>query len=210
MAITPRQRDALDFLYRYYEINRRAPTIPEMQAGLDLSSSSSVAELLSALEREGYIRRTPHAKRGIKILKRPENEAECEIPLLGRIAAGRPITAVLTIGETICIPRDMLGQRPTYALLAEGDSMIEDGILDGDYLIVEAGETADDGQTVVALIDGAEATVKRLYRERGRIRLQPANPSYKPLFIKPPNRLEVQGVLIGSLRRYPRGKRKVR
>jgi repressor LexA len=121
--------------------------------------------------------------------------------LLGVIAAGRPIEAILS-SETICVPRDMLGKSRTFALRVRGDSMIGEGILDGDFVVVESRQTADNGQTVVALIDGTEATVKQFYRERGRVRLEAANSRYKPIFIKPPDRVSVQGVVIGVLRRY--------
>jgi repressor LexA len=201
MAITTRQRQVFDYLSRFKQAHGYAPTIAEIRAQFDLKSPATVHTLLSALEREGLIRRTPNISRGIEITGAYESESEYEIPLLGVIAAGRPIEAILS-SETISIPRDMLGRNRTFALRVRGDSMIGEGILDGDFIVVESRQTAENGQTVVALIDGAEATVKQFYRERSRIRLEAANSRYKPIFIKPPDRVSVQGVVIGVLRRY--------
>lgn len=201
MAISPRQREVFDFLNRFINEYGKAPTIAEIQAHFGLNSPSTVHSLLSALEREGLIRRTPNVSRGIEITGSDLTTGECEIPLLGVIAAGRPIEAILS-QDTICIPRDMLGKGRTFALHVRGDSMIGEGILDGDSIIVESRQTAENGQTVVALIDGGEATVKRFYLERGRVRLEAANPRYKPIIIKPPDRVGIQGIVIGVLRKY--------
>ncbi|MFP5261630.1 MAG: transcriptional repressor LexA [Blastocatellia bacterium] len=201
MNITPRQREVYDFLCRFVNANGHAPTIAEIRARLGLSSPATVHQLLSALEREGLIRRTPNVSRGIEVLRFDQQDGECEIPLLGVIAAGRPIEAVLS-RETICVPRDMLGRGRTFALRVRGDSMIGEQIRDGDFVVVESRQTAENGQTVVALIDGSDATVKRFYQERGRVRLEPANPRYKPIIIKPPERVGIQGVVIGVIRKY--------
>jgi repressor LexA len=123
--------------------------------------------------------------------------------LLGVIAAGQPIAAVLS-REVVAVPRSLLGRGYTFALRVKGDSMVGEGILEGDVVVVESCQTAANGQTVVALIDGSDATVKRFYQERGQVRLEPANPKYKPIFVKPPGRLRIQGVVIGVLRTYPR------
>jgi repressor LexA len=201
MAITPRQRQVYDYVSRCIETKGQAPTIAELQAHFGLKSPSTVHHLLSGLEREGLIRRMPNIARGVEIANPDPADSQCEIPLLGVIAAGRPIEAILS-NETICIPRDMLGRGRTFALRVRGDSMTGEGILEGDSVIVESRETAENGQTVVALIDGSDATVKRFYQERGRIRLEAANPRYKPIIVKPPDRVSVQGVVIGVLRRY--------
>lgn len=202
MAITPRQREVLDYLHRFIDTQGQAPTMAEIRAHFDLKSASTVHHLLSALEREGLIRRVPNAARAIEIIGSEQTASESEIPLLGVIAAGRPIEAILS-HEMLAAPRDMLGRNRTFALRVKGDSMIGEGILDGDYIVVESRQTAKNGQTVVALIDGSEATVKRFYRERHQIRLEAANPKYKPILVKPSDRLEVQGVVIGVLRKYP-------
>lgn len=201
MSITERQREIYDYLHRFSSAHGHAPTIAEIQRQFKLRSPATVHKSLSALEREGMVRRTPNVSRGIEVLEVEQASDACEIPLLGVIAAGRPIEAILS-NEVICVPRDMLGKNRTFALRVRGDSMIGEGILDGDFIVVDSRSTAADGQTVVALIEGSEATVKRFYHKRGRVRLEAANPRYKPIIIKPPERLSIQGVVIGVLRRY--------
>jgi len=201
MNISKRQREVYDYLSRFVNAHGHAPTIAEIQKHFRLSSPATVHGLLSALEREGMIRRVPNVSRGIEVLDAEPETGDCEIPLLGIIAAGGPIEAVLT-NDVICVPRDMLGRNRAFALRVRGDSMIGEGILDGDFIVVDSRSSADDGQTVVALIDGSDATVKRFYKERGGVRLEAANPRYKPIHIKPPDRVRVQGVVIGVIREY--------
>lgn len=208
MAVTPRQREVYDYIHRFIEASGQAPTMAEIQAHFGLRSAATAHHLVSALEREGLIRRIPNVARGIEAIGSDPATGECEIPLLGIIAAGRPIEAVLS-HETLCVPRDMLGRARTFALRVRGDSMTGEGILDGDFIVVESGQTAENGQTVVALIEGSEATVKRFYRERGRIRLEATNPRYKAIIIEPPDRLTIQGVVIGVIRKLA-GRRKPR
>jgi len=200
MTITPRQQQLFDYLSRYIEIHGYAPTMAEIQAHFEWKSSSTAHTLLTALEREGRISRIPHAGRGIEIIE-PNPRADYDIPLIGIVSAGKPIDAVLT-SETVSVPRDMLGHARTFALKVSGDSMIGEGILDGDLIIVESRQTAETGQTVVALIDDNEATVKRFYPKRRQIILEPANPRYKTIVIEPPQRVKIQGVVIAVIRRY--------
>jgi len=145
MAITPRQREVFDYLSRFIDTQGQAPTMAEMRAHFGLSSSSTIHHLLWALEREGLIRRVPNAARAIEIIQSEQSADESEIPLLGVIAAGRPIEAVLS-HEMIAAPRDMLGRSRTFALRVKGDSMIGEGILDGDFIIVESQQTAKNGK----------------------------------------------------------------
>jgi repressor LexA len=201
MAVTPRQREVFDYLTRFIEAKGQAPTLAEIQSQFGLRSPSTVHHLLSALEHQGLIRRIANATRGIEVIGTDKNASECEIPLLGVIAAGSPIEAILS-NETICVPRDMLGRSRTFALRVRGDSMIGEGIMDNDFIIVESRQTAENGQTVVALVDKTEATVKRFYKERSGIRLQAANSRYKPIMIKPSDRVDIQGVVIGVVRKY--------
>src|SRR5437868_1994731 len=198
MAITPRQRELFDYLSRFITSYGHAPTIAEMRGHLGLNSPSTAHHLLTALERDGLIRRVPNAARAIEIIAADPSANECEVPLLGVIAAGQPIEAILS-NETVCITRDMLGRSRTFALRVRGDSMTGDGILDGDLIIVESRQTASNGQTVVALVDGSDATVKRFYRERRGVRLEAANPRYKPMLIKPSDRVSIQGIVIGVI-----------
>jgi len=201
MVLTPRQRQVYDFLCRFIEAKHYAPTIAEIRGQFGLSSPASVHQLLSALEREGLILRIPHASRGIEIVKQEGQEQALEIPLLGVVAAGQPIEAILS-NEVISIPPDMLGRGRTFALRVRGDSMIDENIADGDYVIVESRQTATNGQVVVALVDGADATVKRFYQEGDSIRLQPANPAYEPIIVSPADRVSIQGSVVGLIRKY--------
>jgi len=201
MVLTPRQREVYNFICRFQEAHGYAPTIAEIRAHLGLSSPATVHQLLSTLEREGLIRRIPNVSRGIEIVKQESSEQACEIPLLGVVAAGQPIEAILS-HEVVSIPPDLLGRGRTFALKVRGDSMIDEHIREGDFLIVEARQTAENGQTVVALVDGSDATVKRFYRDSNQIRLEPANPAYKPILIKPAERVSIQGIVIGVIRKY--------
>lgn len=200
MVITPRQREVYEFVRRFIEIYSYSPTIAEIGAHFGLRSPSTVHHLLSALEREGLIRRIPNAGRGIELVPPEDESSECEIPLLGVIAAGYPIEAVLH-HQTVTIPPDMLGKGRTFALRVQGDSMIDEHICSGDFIIVESRQTAENGRTVVALVDGAEATVKRFYQEKSVVRLEPANPKYQPIIVEA-HRVAIQGVVIGLLRAY--------
>jgi repressor LexA len=203
MVLTPRQKEIFDFLCRFSEAHGHAPTIAEVREHFGLSSPATVHQMLSSLQKAGLIRRIPHASRGIEIVKQAAAEQTPEVPLLGLVAAGRPIEAILN-NEAISLPPDLLGKGRTFALRVRGDSMIDEHIKDGDVVIVESRSTAENGQTVVALIDGSEATIKRFYQEGGQIRLEPANPDYKPIVIESPDRVNIQGVVIAVLRKYPR------
>jgi repressor LexA len=168
----------------------------EIGRHFELRSPATIHQHLQALEQAGLIKRARNASRGIT-LGGPVNEGE--IPLLGSVAAGRPIEAVLS-EETVSVPTNMLGSGRTFALRVKGDSMIDEHIRDGDIIIVSSRQTAENGQTVVALIDGSDATVKKFYRERNSIKLEAANPKFDPLYIKPPQRVQVQGIVIGIIR----------
>jgi len=202
MAVTAKQRRVYDFIRRYVESNQEPPTMAEIGRQFQMSSSASVHGILSALEREGLIRRIPNVSRGIELVEQSSGpNEENEIPLLGIVAAGQPIEAILN-HNTVPVPKDMQGRGRTFALRVRGDSMIEENIQDGDIIIVASQSTADNGQVVVALIDGNYATVKKFYREPDFIRLEPANPQYKPIFVKTPERIQIQGVVRGLIRKY--------
>ena len=201
MSITARQRQVFEFISRFIEVHKQPPTIAEIGRHFKMSSSASVHNIISALEREGLITKIPNVSRGIEIVKQETTTDEYEIPLLGRVAAGQPIEAILS-HETIAVPRDMTGRGRMYALRVRGDSMIEENIQDDDIIIVSSQQTAENGQVVVALIDGNYATVKKFYREPDFIRLEPANPQFKPIFIKTPERIQIQGIVRGLIRKY--------
>src|SRR5580765_7992236 len=204
MSVTARQRQVYEFICRHLEANNQPPTIAEIGKEFQMSSPASVHSILSALERAGLIKRIPNVSRGIEVVKvdPQENDGdEFEIPLLGRVAAGQPIEAILS-HETVSAPKGLTGRGRMFALRVRGDSMIEENIQDNDIIIVSSQQTAENGQMVVALIDGNYATVKKFYREPDFIRLEPANPQFKPIFINTPERLQIQGVVRGLIRTY--------
>ena len=203
MPVTPKQRRIFEFIRRYIESNQEPPTIAEIGRQFEMRSSASVHAVLTALEREGLIKRIPNVSRGIEIVqqqKESNGEEDNEVPLLGHVAAGQPIE--LMLNDTISVPKDMRGNGRTFALRVRGESMIDENIQDGDIIIVASQKTAENGQVVVALIDGTYATVKKFYREPDFIRLEAANPQFKPIFIKTPERIQIQGVVRGLIRKY--------
>ena len=202
MPVTAKQRRVFEFIRRYIESNHEPPTIAEIGRQFQMSSSASVHAILIALERDGLIKRIPNVSRGIQIVEQETAGDESnDIPLLGTVAAGQPIEAILS-HDTVSVPKDMQGRGRTFALRVRGDSMIDENIQDGDIIVVASQKTADNGQVVVALIDGNYATVKKFYRESDFIRLEPANPQFKPIFIKTPERIQIQGVVRGLIRKY--------
>jgi len=201
MPVTVKQKRIYDFIRRYIESNQEPPTIAEIGRQFQMSSPASVHAILTALEREGLIKRIPNVSRGIQLVEQSSVVSENEIPLLGTVAAGQPIEAILS-HDTVNVPKDMQSRSRTFALRVRGDSMIDENIQDGDIIIVASQKTAENGQVVVALIDGNYATVKKFYREPDFIRLEPANPQFKPLFIKTPERIQIQGVVKGLIRKY--------
>jgi repressor LexA len=205
MAVTAKQRRVYEFIRRYIDSNHEPPTIAEIGRQFQMSSSASVHSILLALEREGLIKRIPNVSRGIEIVEQEgsDDDDNNQIPLLGTVAAGQPIEAILS-HDTIAVPKDMQGRGRTFALRVRGDSMVEENIQDGDIIIVASQKTANNGQVVVALIDGNYATVKKFYREPDFIRLEPANPQFKPIFIKTPERIQIQGVVRGLIRKFSR------
>jgi len=202
MPVTAKQRRIYEFIRRYIDSNQEPPTIAEIGHHFQMKSSASVHAVLLALEREGLIKRIPNVSRGIEIVEQKGGDDD-EVPLLGTVAAGIPIEAVLT-DDFVSVPKGMHGPGRTFALRVRGDSMIEENIQDGDIIIVSSQKTAHNGQVVIALIDGNYTAVKKFYREPDFIRLESANPQYKPIFIKTPERILIQGIVRGLIRNYPR------
>jgi repressor LexA len=197
--MTRRQKEMFDYLRAYIAENGYAPTLEEIGRHFDLASLATVHKHLQNLERKGVIRRLPNQSRALELAVAPDARA-VTVPLLGRVAAGTPIEPVEE-PETVTLPEELLGRGETFALRVRGDSMIDEGILDGDLVVVEARPDAVDGATVVALVRG-EATVKKLYRERGdRVRLMPANERVAPI-VAPADEVEIRGEVIAVLRRY--------
>lgn len=224
--LTAKQQELLVFIHQRLEEGGVSPSFDEMKDALDLRSKSGIHRLISALEERGFIRRLPNRARALEVLKLPDGIEKqrkpvvprvtpsaappralpvaandvIEIPLHGRIAAGVPIEA-LEGQATLSVPAALLGGGDHYALEVSGDSMMEAGILDGDYALIQRTETAREGQIVVALIDEAEATLKYFRKEGPRVRLDPANAAYEPQ-IYDARQVRIQGRLAGLLRRY--------
>ena len=214
--LTRKQHELLCFIHDRLGETGVSPSFEEMKDALDLKSKSGVHRLISALEERGFIRRLPNRARALEVLRMPDKGGNVvplkapalpaaandivELPLHGRIAAGTPIEA-LQGTEGFAVPAALLGPGEHYALEVSGDSMVEEGILDGDYALIRKTDTARDGEIVVALIDNVEATLKTFRREGQMIRLDPANRQYDPQRYRP-EQVVVQGRLSGLLRRY--------
>jgi repressor LexA len=214
--LTVKQHELLLFINKRLNESGVSPSFDEMREALDLKSKSGVHRLISALEERGFIRRLPNRARALEVLKLPESAAPAsptprpivpaaandtiEIPLHGRIAAGTPIEA-LQGTEGFAVPAALLGPGEHYALEVSGDSMIEEGILDGDFALIRKVDTARDGEIIVALIDNEEATLKTYHREGRTIRLDPANSRYDAQRYEE-GRVSIQGRLAGLIRRY--------
>jgi repressor LexA len=218
--LTAKQRELLLFIQQRLGEGGISPSFDEMREALDLKSKSGVHRLISALEERGFIRRLPNRARALEVLKLPETNAPAtpanvvplrpaaqapandmiDLPLHGRIAAGTPIEA-LQGTETFPVPAALLGPGEHYALEVSGDSMVEEGILDGDFALIRKVDTARDGEIVVALVNNEEATLKTFRREGNMIRLDPANRQYEPQRYRP-DQVQIQGRLSGLIRRY--------
>ena len=218
--LTRKQHELLCYIHEHLNGSGVSPSFEEMKDALDLKSKSGVHRLISALEERGFIRRLPNRARALEVVKMPETGSGSkaavparapvtvpiaandviELPLHGRIAAGTPIEA-LQGTESLTVPAALLGPGEHYALEVAGDSMVEEGILDGDYALIRKTDTARDGEIVVALVNNEEATLKTFRREGQMIRLDPANRRYDPQRYRP-EQVQIQGRLSGLLRRY--------
>jgi repressor LexA len=202
MSLTKRQHEILSFLGSYNDEHGYAPSFEEIAERFGYTSLATVHEHLSNLERKGYIKRGYNESRAIEILPSEIFPRALELPLLGQVAAGMPIEAIST-PETLAVPEDFVRRSGNhYVLRVRGNSMIDEQIRDGDYVVVNERQRADNGEMVIALLSGNSATFKKYYRERdGRIRLQPANETIAPIYVHE-NDITIQGVVVGVLRRY--------
>ena len=199
--LTRRQREFLDFLAEFIKHRGYAPSLEEIGRRFGLTSLATVHKHLTNLEEKGFIRRARNRSRSVELVPTRVGRRAIELPLLGTVAAGAPIEAVAG-SETIAVPEDIVAVRDTYyALRVSGNSMIDEQIRDGDVVIVKDRKSADNGEMVIALLDDADVTLKKFYRDSGRIRLQPANPELPPLVVNP-DRVQIQGVVVGVMRRY--------
>jgi repressor LexA len=207
MALTPRQKELLDFLIEFIDSNGYSPSYEEIATGLQLASLATVHKHISALERKNYIKRSHNQSRSVEVAPQYLSErraagraAAPEVPLLGRIAAGAPVEAIQG-SETLNFA-DFTQNSDTFALEVRGDSMIEDHICSGDYVLVQRVTEARDGEIVVALVDGTDATLKRIYKEpNGKVRLQPANSEMQPIVVDR-SAVQIQGKVLAVLRKF--------
>ncbi len=229
--LTRKQHELLMFIHERIKESGVSPSFDEMKDALDLASKSGIHRLITALEERGFLRRLPHRARALEVVKLPEQATTSapargrqpftpqviegsrppaesspandvrELSVLGRIAAGTPIEAIQHERDRISVPESMLGSGEHFVLEVQGDSMINAGILDGDMVVIRRGDTANNGEIVVALVMGEEATLKRLRRRGGSIALEAANPNYEPRILSP-DQVQVQGKLVGLIRRY--------
>jgi repressor LexA len=199
--LTKRQREILDYLNEFIQQHGYAPSLEEVGKRFNLSSLATVHKHLTNLQEKGFIRRAWNRSRSVELLPSRSGGRAVELPLLGYVAAGMPIEAVAT-SESIAVPEALVtGKRDTYVLRVRGDSMIDEQIRDGDWVVVEDRRSADNGEMVIALVGGQDATLKKFYKENGRVRLQPANPTMPPIFVEPDG-VQIQGVVVGVMRKY--------
>ena len=226
--LTRKQHELLMFIHERIKETGVSPSFDEMKDALDLASKSGIHRLITALEERGFLRRLAHRARALEVLKLPEQATAAapakgrnpfqpkvvetgrspmvandvrELSILGRIAAGTPIAAIQEEKDRIQVPEAILGSGEHFVLEVQGDSMVQAGILDGDYVVIRRGENANSGEIVVALVMGEEATLKRLRRKGASIALEAANPAYETRIFGP-DQIEVQGKLVGLIRRY--------
>ena len=200
-----RQRQILDFIAQYMQQSGYSPTLQEIAKALGVSSLATVHEHLEAMEKKGVIKRFNGSVRGIEILdktaaERTQSVAAIDLPVMGYIAAGQPIEPFTDPNATFAVPPSMINSKKRcFVLQVKGDSMIEAGIFDRDYVVIEQVETANNGDVVVALLDNGFATLKRYYKEATRVRLEPANSTMSPIFV---TKVKIQGKCVGVIRKF--------
>jgi repressor LexA len=226
--LTRKQHELLMFIHERIKESGVSPSFDEMKDALDLASKSGIHRLITALEERGFLRRLPHRARALEVVKLPQEATTTapakgrqafrpqvvegarissasndvrELPVLGKIAAGTPIAAIQHERDRLIVPETMLGAGEHFVLEVQGDSMINAGIFDGDHVIIKRGDSANSGEIVVALVNGEEATLKRIRKKGASIALEAANPAYETRIFGP-DQVEVQGKLVGLIRRY--------
>lgn len=198
--LTKRQKELVDYLDAYILKSGYAPTLEEIGQHFGLSSLATIHKHLTNLERKGMIRRKWNRSRALEVVPQQRRATAIELPLVGRVAAGVPIEPI-EHSDTISVPEELVGRGDTFVLRVKGTSMVDEGILDGDFVVVQSRDQADNGDMVVALVRG-EATVKRFYREKaGMIRLQPANEAMAPIMVRASD-VEIRGVVTAVMRKY--------
>ncbi len=198
--LTKRQREILDYLNEFIEHHGYAPSLEEIGRRFALSSLATVHKHLKNLEDKGCIKRVWNKSRSVELLATRTGTRSTEIPLLGRVAAGVPVEAIPS-DESVSVPADLIGVRDAYALRVKGNSMMDEQIRDGDIVIVEDRKKPHNGETVLALLDGSNVTLKTYFLESNNVRLQPANPALSPLLLKPAS-VHIQGIVLAVMRKY--------
>jgi len=198
--LTKRQKQILNYIKKFIQKNEYAPSLEEIKEHFDLKSVSTIHQHIEALKTKGYLNKLAHQHRTIELINDAQRDPLIEIPLLGTIAAGQPIEAIEE-KETIVVSKNKLPKNSDiYALRVQGDSMIDEGVHNGDTILIKKQNTAENGDKVVALLNGNEATLKTFYKEKGQIRLQPANKNYQPIILKKEQEIAIQGVLFNIAR----------
>jgi len=203
-ALTKRQKEVLDFVTQFIELHGYAPSYREIAAHFNYGSVATVAEHIDSLVAKGMLQKGDNEARSIQLIKADNVDVSRTVglPIMGLVAAGQPIETLGRHAETLEVPPFMVGRRNSYVLQVKGQSMIEEGINDGDYVVVQEKELPSNGEMVIALINSGEATLKPYYKEKTHIRLQPSNSAMEPIIIEPGTPIEIQGVVIGLIRKY--------
>lgn len=202
VTLYKRQRQILDFISQYIQKNGYSPTLTEIADAIGVSSLATVHEHLTTMEKKGVIKRYEGSVRGIELIdkKRGKLTKGIELPIMGFIAAGRPIEPYTDPNATLHVSPSLLtGKKRAFVLQVKGESMIDEGILDGDYVVIEQQDTAKNGEIVVALLENGFVTLKRFFKEATRVRLEPANAQMPPIFAK---NVRIQGKVVGIIRRF--------
>ncbi len=202
--LTKRQKEVLDFVTQFIELHGYAPSYREIAAHFNYGSVATVAEHIESLVTKGMLQKSENEARSIQLVEADQVDVSHSVglPVLGLVAAGQPIETLGMHAETLEVPPFMVGRRNSYVLQVKGQSMIDEGINDGDYVVVQEKEVPSNGEMVIALINGGEATLKRYFKEKGHIRLQPSNITMQPIIIEAGTPIKIQGIVIGLIRKY--------
>jgi repressor LexA len=202
--LTKRQKEILDYVTQYIEVHGYAPSYREIAEAFKLGSVATIAEHIESLVQKGLLTKRDNDARSLQLVEPEDFETSNAVglPILGLIAAGQPIETIEGHTETLEVPPFMVGRRHSYVLEVKGESMVDEGILSGDYVVIQEKEVPSNGEMVVALVNGSEATLKRYFKEKGHIRLQPSNAAMEPIIVPSGTPIQIQGICIGVIRKY--------
>lgn len=201
--LTKRQKEVLDYITQFIEANGYAPSYREIAAYFQYGSVATVAEHVESLVTKGMLQKSSNEARSIQLVREDlDVDHTIALPVLGLVAAGQPIETLASHAETLEVPPFMVGRRNSYVLQVKGQSMVDEGINDGDYVVVQEKEVPSNGKMIIAMIGDGGATLKRYYKEKKHIRLQPSNALMEPIIVEPGTPIQIQGVVIGLIRKY--------